>query len=59
MVMLFNQPGSPLMSGSGKRVLIGALPAGAVPTGLFAGPYPSAISGLSGWWDAGLSLIHI
>lgn len=54
MVMLFNQPGSPLMSGSGKRVLIGALPAGAVPTGLFAGPYPSAISGLSGWWDAGL-----
>ena len=43
------------MSGSGKRVLTATLPAGTgVQAGLFAGPYPSDISGLSGWWDAGL-----
>ena len=56
MGMLFNVSGSPLISGSGVRILSAALPAGStVPTGLFAGPYPSNISGLSGWWDAGLT----
>ncbi len=53
--MLFNYPGSPLAAGLGKRVLVGPLPAGSTPpVGVFTGPYPSAISGLSGWWDAGL-----
>ena len=53
--MLFNYPGSPLASGLGKRVLVGPLPAGSTPpVGVFTGLYPSAISGLSGWWDAGL-----
>src|SRR5271165_2004158 len=55
MTMLFNIPGSPLAAGLGMRVLAGPLPAGsAPPVGLFTGPYPSAISGISGWWDAGL-----
>jgi hypothetical protein len=55
MVMLFNVPGSPVLAGVNTRVLAGPLPAGgAPPEGLFAGPYPSGISGLSGWWDAGL-----
>ncbi len=53
--MLFNLPGSPVMAGLRKRVLAGPLPAGSgPPTGLFTGPYPSDISGLSGWWDAGV-----
>ncbi|MCB5944106.1 hypothetical protein [Acidocella sp. KAb 2-4] len=55
MSMLFNIPGAPLAAGLGRRVLTGPMPAGTPPpVGLFAGPYPSAISGLSGWWDAGL-----
>jgi hypothetical protein len=55
MVMLFNLLGSPVMARPGKRVLAGPLAAGsAPPTGLFAGPYPSDISGISGWWDAGV-----
>ncbi len=55
MVFLFNEPGSPLISGFGSRVLTSALPAslGAIPSE-FLGPYPSNIAGLSGWWDAGL-----
>lgn len=53
--MLFNAPGSPLAVGVGKRALVAALPAGsALPAGVFSGPYPSSIAGLSGWWDAGL-----
>lgn len=54
--MLFISPGSPLAAGLlGTRILTAALPAGgAPPVGLFTGPYPSAISGLSGWWDAGV-----
>jgi len=55
MALLFNAPGSPLMTAAGKRVLLGPLPAGSTPpVGLFTGPYPSAINGISGWWDAGL-----
>ena len=55
MGILFNVPGSPVMAGFGKRVLAGPLPAGSTPpVGLFTGPYPSAITGISGWWDAGL-----
>jgi hypothetical protein len=55
MVMLYNVPGSPVLAGLSKRVLAGPLPAGSTPpTGLFTGPYPSVIDGISGWWDAGL-----
>ncbi len=55
MTMLFNASGSPLVAGPGKRALVAPLPPGsAPPAGLFTGPYPSAITGLSGWWDAGL-----
>lgn len=55
MTMLFNLPGSPLAAGLGKRILVAPLPTGgAPPAGVFSGPYPSAITGLSGWWDAGL-----
>ena len=53
--MLFNLPGSPVLSNPSNRVLTAPLPAGSTPpAGLFTGPYPSAISGISGWWDAGL-----
>ncbi len=55
MTFLFSSPGAPLATGANTRALIAALPAGSTPpAGTFAGPYPSAISGLSGWWDAGL-----
>lgn len=55
MAVLFNSANSPAMAAAGKRVLTGPLPAGSTPpVGLFTGPYPSDISGLSGWWDAGL-----
>lgn len=55
MTMLFNYPGSPLAAGQGGRALVRPLSASsAPPEGVFTGPYPSAISGISGWWDAGL-----
>jgi hypothetical protein len=55
MTLLFNIAGSPMAAAAGKRILAGPLPPGSTPpAGTFAGPYPSAISGLSGWWDAGL-----
>jgi hypothetical protein len=55
MTLLFNAAGSPLATGPNKRALVASLPAGSTPPpGVFSGPYPSAISGLSGWWDAGL-----
>ncbi|GLR67553.1 hypothetical protein GCM10010909_22340 [Acidocella aquatica] len=53
--MLFNYPGSLLAAGQGRRALVRPLPAGSMPpAGVFTGPYPAAISGISGWWDAGL-----
>ena len=55
MTFLFTSPGSPLTTGLDMRLLINALPAGSTPpAGTFSGPYPSAIEGLAGWWDAGL-----
>jgi hypothetical protein len=55
MTLLAISPGSPLLTGPGARALIAALPPGSTPpAGVFTGPYPSAITGLSGWWDAGL-----
>jgi hypothetical protein len=55
MTLLYITPGGPLLTGPYSRALIAALPAGSTPpSGVFSGPYPSAIAGLSGWWDAGL-----
>ena len=55
MTFQLTAPGSPLATAANMRLLISALPAGSTPpAGTFAGPYPSAIAGLSGWWDAGL-----
>jgi hypothetical protein len=55
MTLLFTTPGGPLATGPNGRALIAQLPAGTTPpAGVFSGPYPSAIAGLSGWWDAGL-----
>ncbi|MDE8345614.1 MAG: hypothetical protein POH28_05485 [Acidocella sp.] len=42
------------MLAAGRRALVAPLPLGDTkPVGGFSGPYPSAIAGLSGWWDAG------
>ncbi len=55
MTLLYVSPGAPLLSAPSSRALTGPLPAGSSPPqGAFSGPYPSAIFGLSGWWDAGL-----
>jgi hypothetical protein len=54
MAILYNDANSPVMAGTGRRVLTMPLPAGsAPPVGVFAGPYPGDITGASGWWDAG------
>jgi hypothetical protein len=54
MSMMLNAQASPLLCAMGKRLLAGPLPGGSAPLDVFTGPYPSAIAGLSGWWDAGL-----
>jgi hypothetical protein len=55
MTFVFASPGAVLATGPNQRALIAALPAGdGAAAGSFTGPFPSAIAGLSGWWDAGL-----
>jgi hypothetical protein len=55
MTFVFASPGAVLATGPNHRALIAALPAGGgAAAGSFNGPFPSAIAGLSGWWDAGL-----
>jgi hypothetical protein len=55
MSLLFNTLGAPLLAGANLRLLASALAVGgAPPAGVFTGPTPGSISGLSGWWDAGL-----
>jgi len=55
MTFVFTSPGSVLATGPQQRALITALPANeAAAASDFSGHYPSAIAGLSGWWDAGL-----
>ncbi|MDR3520444.1 MAG: hypothetical protein P4L54_02395 [Acidocella sp.] len=55
MTLLFTATGAALACGPNQRALVAALPEGSVvPAGNFIGPYPLSISGLSGWWDAGI-----
>jgi hypothetical protein len=55
MTFVFAAPGAVLATGPNQRALIAALPAGGgAAAGSFTGPFPAAIAGLSGWWDAGL-----
>jgi len=49
-------PGRAMLFARGRAALWRALrdaSGGGVGGGTFAGPYPSAIAGISGWWDAG------
>lgn len=54
MSVAFVAPGEPMKVGAGRLALWRPLRGLAPPTPTsFAGPFPNAISGLSGWWDAG------
>lgn len=51
-------PGIPQRIGPGLLALADAAQSSGAGSGGFSGPYPSDISGLTGWWDAG-SLAHL
>lgn len=51
MTIALVSPGRTMLLAAGVPALLGALSAAA--SGGNNGPYPSAIAGLSGWWDAG------
>jgi hypothetical protein len=55
MGVLFVAPGMSMRTGPGKVALWRPLRTGpaAAGVGSFSGPWPNAIAGLSGWWDAG------
>lgn len=53
MALMAVRPGAPLACVAG-RVLAHSLNAGNTPQSEFNGPRLSAISGLAGWWDAGV-----
>jgi hypothetical protein len=53
--MLFAAPNTPLLVSAGVPLLttLGTASGTTPPPTIFAGPTPAAITGLSGWWDAG------
>jgi hypothetical protein len=54
--MLFAAPNTPLLVSAGVSLLTTLGTGSSTPTPpptTFSGPTPAAISGLSGWWDAG------
>lgn len=55
MSVAFVAPGRPMRVGPGQFALWRPLRAGlsVAGDGSFSGPWPNAIAGLSGWWDAG------
>jgi hypothetical protein len=55
MSVAFVAPGRPMGIGRGQIALWQPLRTGAAAAGdgTFSGPWPNAITGLSGWWDAG------